>query len=331
MSETTVPRGPSTYRDPHLEHRKAQERAHFSGIGAKGPMESLVTIELNATELCNRKCVFCPRVDPAVYPNRNLNMEISLAERVAGEVGRLGLKSRLSFSGYGEPLLHRQFSELVCVFRRKLPENTIEINTNGDRLTPAKVRELFDAGLTYLYINLYDGPEQREHFEAILREAQAPDGRWKLRPHWVGAERDFGLTLNNRSGMVNAPEAGIGPLARALEMRCHYPFYKMIVDWNGDVLFCSNDWGREIVVGNLKTQPLDAVWMAHRMYDVRRRLMAGDRSHSPCSKCSVHGTLSGEPSFRLLLAHYLRTGEIGPDELPPDLSDLATGEKDRPA
>jgi hypothetical protein len=67
------------------------------------------------------------------------------------------------------------------------------------------------------------------------------------------------------------------------------------------------------------------------MYDVRRRLMAGDRSHSPCSKCSVHGTLSGEPSFRLLLAHYLRTGEIGPDELPPDLSDLATGEKDRPA
>ena len=28
-------------------------------------------------------------------------------------------------------------------------------------------------------------------------------------------------------------------------------YYKMFVDWNGDVLFCSNDWGREIVIGNL--------------------------------------------------------------------------------
>ena len=28
-------------------------------------------VELNVNELCNRTCVFCPRVDPKIYPNLN--------------------------------------------------------------------------------------------------------------------------------------------------------------------------------------------------------------------------------------------------------------------
>ncbi len=309
----------STFIDPHLSHRKAQEKEHFSRQADDQPMASLLTIELNITELCNRVCVFCPRVDPKVYPNRNLNMDFSLVDRVADEVVRLGLSCRFSFSGFGEPLLHKGFTEIVSHIRRRCPDNTIEINTNGDRLNASLITELFEAGLTYLYINLYDGPEQRPHFEALVMEAKVPDGHWKLRPHWVGAGENFALTLNNRSGVLNAPEADIGPLAQALEMRCHYPFYKMLLDWNGDVLFCSNDWGRKIVVGNLNDKNLDELWLNPRMLEVRRKLMLGTRDFAPCDKCSVHGTLSGEPSFKCLIRHYVAEGSIATDDLPSDL------------
>lgn len=320
MSAPAGPHGPSAYRDPHLEHRKAQERAHFERVAvADDPMASLLTIEMNLTELCNRRCVFCPRVDPKVYPNRNLNMSMGLVERVADEIARLRLGARVSFSGYGEPLLHKGFTDIVRTVRAKLPGTVIETNTTGDRLTAAKIRELFDAGLTYLYVNLYDGPEQRAHFDAMFAEAGAKDGAWKLRPHWVGAGDDFGLTLNNRSGTVNAPEAAIGPVPEPLAIRCHYPFYKMLVDWNGDVLFCSNDWGREIIVGNLRQKRLDAIWLDPRMSAIRRRLMHGDRGFSPCDKCNVNGTLSGGPSFRILIDHYVKTGEIAERDLPDDL------------
>lgn len=321
MSATTKSQKMPAYIDPHLSHRKAQEKEHFESQENQGPMASLLTIELNITELCNRLCVFCPRIDPKIYPNQNLNMELGLVDRLADEVARLGLSCRFSFSGYGEPLLHKGFADMVRRLRQRLPENTIEINTNGDRLTVPLIEELFGAGLTYLYINLYDGPEQAPHFEALVAEAKVPDGRWKLRPHWVGAGEDFALTLNNRSGMVNAPDADIGPLAEALEMRCHYPFYKMLLDWNGNVLFCSNDWGRDIVIGNLNDKNLDALWLDPRMLEVRRKLMKGARDFSPCAKCSVHGTLSGEPSFKRLIQHYVAEGSIGADELPPDLKD----------
>lgn len=329
MTETTDPKRAPGYVDPHLDHRKAQERAHFAKSAVAGPMASLLTIELNITELCNRVCVFCPRVDPKVYPNRNLNMDLSLVDRLVDEVERLGLGCRFSFSGYGEPLLHRGFTGIVERIRARLPDNTIEINTNGDRLNVDKINELFDAGLTYLYINMYDGPEQRPEFEEMIAAAGVPEGKWRLRPHWVGSAEDYGLTLNNRSGLVNAPDAGIGPLQTALEMRCHYPFYKMLLDWNGDVLFCSNDWGREIIIGNLNETTLDELWLDTRMFEVRRKLLAGERDFSPCSKCSVHGTLSGENSFLTLIHHYVREGLLGLDDLPADVPGPDTANAER--
>ncbi|MFP5405343.1 MAG: radical SAM/SPASM domain-containing protein [Gammaproteobacteria bacterium] len=297
--------------DPFLEHRRAQERAHAQGAARDaGPMASLISVEINATELCNRKCVFCPRVDPQAYPNRNLHMPIEVLERVADDLARLRMGSRVSFSGFGEPMLHRAFPELVRAARERLPDNTIECNTNGDRLTTATARGLFDAGLTYLYVNLYDGPEQERHFRDVFAEAGIDPSRYRLRPHWAGATDGFGLTLNNRSGTVNRPDIGVAPLARPLATPCFYPFYKMLVDWNGDVPFCSNDWGRAIVVGNVLRQPIEEIWLSASMQDIRRRLAQGDRDRKPCSTCSVDGTLHGRSSFERLMAFYGERGSL---------------------
>lgn len=278
-----------TYYDPHLDHRKKQEQSH---IFDADPMSSLVTVEMNITELCNRKCVFCPRVDPKVYPNRNLHMHEGTVASVASELNRLGLMSRISFSGFGEPLLHPRFAELIAT-ARLYTNNTIECNTNGDKLTPAKIKELFEAGMTWLYVNMYDGPEQIPLFQSMFREAG--EKRYKLRPHWI---ESHGLTLNNRSGTLAGHNAAKG--------RCHYPFYKMLVDWNGDVLFCSNDWGRKIKVGNVLERGLREIWLSPRMKEIRLELSNGDRSRDPCNACSVAGTLSGKPSHDLLMEHYGR-------------------------
>ena len=85
---------------------------------------------------------------------------------------------------------------------------------------------------------------------------------------------------------------------------CYYPFYKLFIDWNGDALFCSNDWGKERIIGNLAKQSLYDVWMSDDMKGIRSRLKKGDRSQSPCNKCSVKGTLFGKPSFDLINKHY---------------------------
>ena len=74
--------------------------------------------------------------------------------------------------------------------------------------------------------------------------------------------------------------------------------------WNADILFCANDWTREIIVGNLLKQSIQEIWMSKKMKEIRLRLIKGDRTHSPCSKCSVKGTLFGKPSFDILKEYY---------------------------
>ncbi len=286
-------------KDTFLEYRREQERRHLERSDGNDPMSSLLTVEVNTTELCNRRCVFCPRHDASVYPNRNLHMSVAVAEVIGDRLAEVDYRGKLSFSGFGENLLNRNFPDLVAAMKRRIPHGLFECNTNGDFLDADSARRLFDAGLDRLYINLYDGAEQIGKFERIM--AGFAPGSYHYRAHY--SLDDHGLHLNNRAGNVT----WLGMEGSALESLrgkpCHYPFYKMFVDWNADVLFCSNDWGREIVVGNLLEHCVPQVWLGEPLNAIRRRLMVGDRSHKPCAGCSVDGRLFGRDSFERLRRH----------------------------
>ena len=215
-----------------LSYRKEQEKKHLKLIeNTDNPLHSILTVEMNLTELCNRKCVFCPRHDPKVYPNRNF--------------------------------LNKKFNEIVQAMRKELPNNLFECNTNGDFLNKKTTQQIYESGMDMLYINLYDGLEQTEHFISIMKEADISEDKYKLRAHHT--QDEWGLFVNNRSGMIDWIGFDEDDIENLKGKVCHYPYYKMFVDWNGDVLFCSNDWGREIVVGNLIESSVMDVWMSDEM------------------------------------------------------------------
>jgi radical SAM protein with 4Fe4S-binding SPASM domain len=286
-----------------LEHRREQEKKHWKRIGGQDdPLTSILTVEINTTELCNRTCVFCPRHDPTVFPNRQLHLTVKGAETIADTLADVSFRGKISFSGFGENLLNPWFPQIITTFRHALPQATLECNTNGDKLDVDYATRIAKSGLDLLYINLYDGPEQMEHFDEIMKSARISQDRYKYRMHWGDFEK-HGLILNNRSGVIDWVGIEETDITSLQGKPCHYPFYKMFVDWNGDVLFCSNDWGREHVVGNLLQQSLYDVWFSKPMNKIRRRLAKGDRSQSPCNKCSVDGSLFGKPSFDIVNKH----------------------------
>ena len=54
----------------------------------KIPLNALRSITLNSTEMCNRKCHFCPRSDPKVYPNQKLHISEKTIRNFSKELNK---------------------------------------------------------------------------------------------------------------------------------------------------------------------------------------------------------------------------------------------------
>ena len=243
-------------------------------------------IDINATELCNRTCVFCPRVDPKEYPNQNLQMSITLAKKIADELNEINYKGGVVFSGYSEPLLNPDIQSIIRQFGKKIHT---EVVTNGDPLNEKMISGLYDSGLDVLIVSLYDGPHQIEQFKDLFSAIGIGEEKYMLRDRWYDVEEDYGVKLTNRSGTIKAGnQQTVDPMKH-----CYYTHYSMMVDWNGDVMLCVQDWNKKVKFGNLNSNSLLEVWQSHNIEKYRRMLGKGFRKLEPCERCNVNGTLHG--------------------------------------
>lgn len=282
-----------------IKRRQDIEKEYFENLDTTNVLKSISSVDITTIDLCNRSCVFCPRHDPRVYPNRNLRMTDQGAEIISQRLADIDYTGTIAISGFGENLLNPDIVNIVRVLRKHNSRAYIECNTNGDPLTSELAEDLITAGLDVLNVNMYDGPNQIAEFDEILN--RIPTDRYKYRIHWD--PKDHGIIFNNRSGMIKWID-DTDSHEKVKSNKCYYPFYKLYIDWNGDVLFCANDWGRVRVVGNLMQQPIYEVWMSKEMQRVRMRLSKGNRNFKPCDKCNVIGTLVGEKSYDILMEHY---------------------------
>ncbi len=245
-------------------------------------------IDINITELCNRKCEFCPRIDDVIYPNQNLNMDIKLAQKISNELKNLKYKGVVVFSGYSEPTLHPNLIEIISAFKDSA---RLELVTNGDKLTKNNISELSIAGINHFVVSMYDGPHQVKFFENLFNEAGIENNNVTLRDRWHSEEDGFGIKLTNRAGTINVGKQEIVDNAK----KCFYTAYSMTVDWNGDVLLCMQDWHKKVKFGNLNVVSLMDAWKTTHFNRYRNGLIKGKRDKfSPCNLCNTDGTLHGE-------------------------------------
>ena len=272
------------YNDPIYQDRE-------QGFdGCVDEISALKRVEINCVELCNRKCVFCPRVDPEIYPNRDLHMTHDTIHNLCLGLEDVTFSGRVTFSGMGEPLLHQDIYMLVSEVRAMVTNvSRVQVITNGDKLTSSVVSKLIDSGVDRIEVNLYDGPHQIENVEACFSHVN-PD-ICILRHHYHGPEKTYGLIVNNRAGAVDMG----GPPAQG---ECYLPFYKLVIDWNGDVLLCSQDWLHESKLSlNINEMNIKDIWLSKQLNNYRENLKRGDRCDSPCVNCNVNGTVYGKQAF----------------------------------
>ncbi len=280
------------FLDPSIERKKKITNKNFQLIkGTNIPLPS--EVEISESGVCNRKCSFCPRSDPS-YEDINEFIDSNLHSKLINQLRDLDYRGVVRYSGFVEPLLDKNIYNLVKEVSLKLPNCRREIVTNGDVLNGKRLKNLFDSGLSTILISVYDGPEDAKKFEKMCMDQNLSSEQFVIRHRYYSEEKDFGLTISNRAGMMKNAEYNIQPLQKSLSLKCYYPSYTFFMDYNGDVLMCPHDWGKKIILGNMNKDNFLDIWTSKKAIKIRKKLNKSDRNFSPCNVCDVKGDLIGK-------------------------------------
>ena len=244
-------------------------------------------IELSLIDACNRKCIFCPKSNPEVAPDSYQRMNKKIIEQIHDQLKEINFNGTVSLCGYGEPLLHKEISFII---QKLSAVSNVEVITNGDVLSPKRLQDLYIAKASKVLISMYDGPEQIEKFKDMTKKANVPEELVILRDRWYDKYNDFGVKLTNRAGTIN-----VGEQEELTKYKfCNYPTYQLLIDWNGDVFLCPQDWQRRMSMGNIMQETIFKIWTGSILTNYRKNLILGKRCNSPCTSCNADGTLLGK-------------------------------------
>ena len=284
--------------DPNIKNKSKTVEDNIQLYMFNGQELPLPTeIEISESGTCNRTCSFCPR-SAANFIDKKEFITNKLHEKLCVELKELNYKGTIRYSGFVEPMLDKNIFNLINMVRNYLPESNIEMVTNGDPLNLKRLKKLFESGLNKILISAYDGKVESEKLEDLCIQANLNEKQYIVRHRYYSEDKDFGITLSNRSGLMADAEFKIDALKEPLRKPCYIPSYTFFLDYQGDVLMCPHDWGKKVILGDLNKEKLKDIWFSKRFMGIRKMLNKSNRNFTPCNVCDVEGTFMGEKNSK---------------------------------
>jgi len=292
-------------RRPHFINRAAALWEYLTGKTRLTAYPAEVALEL--TNKCNVDCVFCPH---GKMKRPQGFMRADLFKKVVDEIA--GKAETVALDLMGEATLHPEIGELIRYAKgRRLK---VALNSNMVAVTPETMRELADAGLDILVMNL-DGAT-RETYEAMRRGADFQrtkeniEAFLKMEAKGVTTVVQMVYTTQNRSEAddflkmwkdsgvdcvrlrpyqnVDREKTALNamPVSPRRRGACIRPWKKLSVYWDGTAVMCCYDYDGHLAVGDANTEGVLSIWNNDRMRGYRAAFIKGDLKDIPlCRTC----------------------------------------------
>lgn len=247
-------------------------------------------VQIEATNICNAKCVFCPRDE---MHRRQGIMSLELFRKIVDECAELGI-THVRMHNYGEAFVDRKLVEKVRYAKQKGIQE-VGMISNGSLITEPVARGMIDAGLDA--INISVDASGKEVFEAtriglkydrvianIERLLRLRTESGKRRPklilsfvrqnnsadeqafieHWKAIADKIHVTdLHNWAGTLNTESD--------VNFPCYRPWLTFTVLWDGRVSLCCADFDGKTILGDLNTHSIAEIWNAELYRNTRRQ------------------------------------------------------------
>ena len=211
-------------------------------------------------------------------------MSLSTIKAINNSLQKMDYRGTVTLAGFGEPLLQKNIIKHVQELKKGVQLKQIKLITNGDYLTPKSAKKLVKAGINCIKVSMYD-EDKTEYYDSFLKEY---DIERIYKHYYEGLPEDVEVNRNEmwqKSKIINKKSP------------CYLPFYKMFVNWNGDVALCSNDWNLSQIFGNVNRDWIHDIWESDYYKAYRRIMIKSQRIMSPCISCDVNGQVLGKESY----------------------------------
>ncbi len=331
---------------PSLSHLVRLGRAYKSYVaGDESAAYPPLRLWIEPTDVCNLRCVMCPQSVPRGFAKGYMDMDLfrKIVDEAKGFVYDVNLHHR------GESTIHPRLGEMIR-YAREAGIYT-RLHTNGTLLDEAKSTQLVEAGLDLISFS-FDGYDKESYekirvkskFERtlgnILRFLEVKRRLGRRTPYAIFEVIDFSAgppSAEQRERervfrsrferlpldrfIVKRPHNWAGtyapgdPRAAGRPRRyspCTFPWYSMVIFWDGTVSPCPQDWYGELYLGDLKRQSLREVWNGPAMAELRKKMQAQDvQCLVPCNQCDMlwRATFLGVPTNNL--KDFLKENVLG--------------------
>ncbi len=292
------------------------------------PLETPYSLFVDVCNACNFKCKFCAiQYANRELPFRKGCMDYDLFCKIINDLKQFSKPLKmLRLAANGEPLINKKLPEMIKCAKDAGVTEWIEFVSNASLLTPELNRKLVSAGLDRIRISIEGlGAEAYyemsgvkidwDQFVSNIKDLYDHRGKCKIYIKTVDAAVDteekkqtffsvFGDMCDNisiehvipiwtgydeinKDFEIETAEGLHGHKVKEIEV-CPFPFYSFVVNPDGEVTVCCNDWERKISMGNAKSESIYDIWNGEKYYlFLLGMLEKGRKENFPigCAKC----------------------------------------------
>jgi len=319
--------------------------SHRPELGPQLPLKQPHVILVDPSSACNLRCKFCPTGDPyLIESTKRYQGQLSLVHfnKLIADINDFPEPlSILRLYKEGEPLLNRNFSKFVRIAKKSNIQR-VDTTTNGLLLSHKVSEDLIDSGIDQINISL-NGLTSIHYLEYTQRNVDAEklieeitylcdiSGSTTvyvkcIKDHLSQSEQDlFYYTFNGKADKVFLenlqpnwplynfdyikPAYQAGHYGQTLAQRqvCPFIFYMMVVNSDGSISPCVQDWNHQLIIGDINTSTLLDIWNNTNFNRLRSNHLNSKRHcHANCHECPVllHGCLDNIDEYAEILLPY---------------------------
>lgn len=287
-----------------------------------GIMESIRYVNFGTTGTCNASCIHCPTGKASTDHVPRFDMPLPLFRKIVEGLKRLDLvvTEQVSFGLFGDGLVDRSVVERARIFREYYPDPMLFVNTNGAGFNSARHRPLADSNVHIglhvesLSEGTYDRlmaplrlknvkPKIDEILECFMGRVHVSVPVSRLNVDELPSIRDYFLhkgactvAFDPLFSRCQEDDSVFRSLALSPgKVACEPAVMDdLIVDCDGKVLMCCQDFQRHEPIGDFTTQTAEEVLGSMERFAARKRFAEGRHDeYSTCAQCSadhgVHG------------------------------------------